>query len=77
MSALAAGKYSLNISLDQADKHSHNGQVGPETGAFIFQVTSEASDASPEGFFEKYKWILFLLIFGYIIYFLSSKYKNK
>ncbi len=77
MSALAAGKYSLNISLDQASKHSHNGQVGHETGAFLFQVTSKASDGSPEGLFEKYKWILFLLTFGYIIYFLSSKYKNK
>jgi len=72
------GRYRILASLEAADAHLHTEEQKHRPGFLEFSIRVKGS-AGESSFFDKFSWLLYVLVFAVILYFVYNKYlvKNK
>ena len=75
------GDYKINVSLNEVSSHGHSHSDNTKgnnqnTGSFSFTVKAKVTDEN-SSVFSKYSWLLYVLGFGLLLYFLTSKYRSR
>ena len=75
------GDYKINVSLNEVSSHGHSHSDNTKgnnqnTGSFAFTVKAKVTDENSSAF-SKYSWLLYVLGFGLLLYFLTSKYRSR
>ncbi|MEH6504195.1 MAG: hypothetical protein V7682_09880 [Cycloclasticus sp.] len=75
------GDYRISVIVNELSSHGHSHSANTKgnnqnTGSFAFTVKPKVTDENSSAF-SKYSWLLYVLGFGLLLYFLTSKYRSR